>query len=529
MNRQRSPRQISIELAFEHSRSVKALLALRRWLDGSAASNSWLRLERRLASWLNGSRFFSPERIGSRPLEPGWSVWLRESLVFQAVWFALGLLWQSGSRAAVAVGGALRLLPLFNSSRLLSRLTAGIEDPGIAVAAVALTLPLVPTRYSLALILLSLLGLLLRGDRRPLHRWLRTPLDFPVFFFVVVLTVAAALSLDPRGSLITWAAWLLYIMFFYLVATRLDAAGLRLAVGALLFSTALLSLYGIYQYLVGVPAESAWIDQTTFAGIKTRVYSTLDNPNVLAEYLILVLPLALAAALASATWKGRLFSAGVLALGGLCLLLTLSRGGWAGFLFALALFATLKDRRALVLLVVGIAAAGFLLPSEYIGRAASIFNLQESSNSYRVSIWVAVGRMIKDFWVTGIGPGLDSFNLVYPHYSLSGGRAYHAHNFFLQVLLEMGVAGLISLLLLLWEFFRTGVRGLLISGGDGEAGFHRLLIVALIAGMGGYLLQGLTEHLWYSPRLAIAFWMMLGLMAAAVRLRSAAAAEGRWP
>lgn len=532
MNGETLSHQSRIDSAFENSRAVGILLTLGRWLAWSAANNSWLRMERRLGTWLNGSRVFSPEMIRNRPLEPRWSCVLRASLIYRAVWRIIERLWMIGCRVFDLTLGRVRPMPVLSSSRSLSWLVAGMKDPGLSVPAVALVLPLVSTRISLALILLAILGMLLTSKNDgSLSRTLRSPFDFSIFFFIVILTAAAVLSLTPRGSLITWASYLLYITFFYLIAARLDADGLRRVVGAFLLSTALLSLYGIFQYLIGVPAERAWVDQTVFSDLRTRVYSTLDNPNVLAEYLILSLPLSLAVCISARPWKERLFSAVVLGLGGVCLLLTMSRGGWVGFLFALVIFVTLRERRALLLLLMALVMAGFLLPEAFLGRAASIVNLQESSNSYRLSIWLAVSRMVGDFWVSGIGPGLASFNQVYPHYSLAAGKAFHAHNLFLQVLVEMGVLGLLSLLMLLWEFFRTGVRGLIIPGGYADSAYHRNLIAALMAGTGGFLLQGLTEHLWYSPRITIFFWMTLGLMAAAARIRtmSEAASERRYP
>ena len=58
-----------------------------------------------------------------------------------------------------------------------------------------------------------------------------------------------------------------------------------------LLSSLLVSLIGVLQYVTG-SADSLWQDTTMFSDISGRVVSTFANPNVLAEYLILMLPFA---------------------------------------------------------------------------------------------------------------------------------------------------------------------------------------------------------------------------------------------
>lgn len=59
----------------------------------------------------------------------------------------------------------------------------------------------------------------------------------------------------------------------------------------MLLSSLLVSLIGVLQYVTG-SADSLWQDTTMFSDISGRVVSTFANPNVLAEYLILMLPFA---------------------------------------------------------------------------------------------------------------------------------------------------------------------------------------------------------------------------------------------
>jgi putative inorganic carbon (HCO3(-)) transporter len=66
----------------------------------------------------------------------------------------------------------------------------------------------------------------------------------------------------------------------------------------------------------------------------TRVYSFLGNPNLLAGYLIPGVMLSAAAVFAWPRWVPKGLALLATLVNTLCLILTLSRGGWIGFLIA---------------------------------------------------------------------------------------------------------------------------------------------------------------------------------------------------
>ena len=91
----------------------------------------------------------------------------------------------------------------------------------------------------------------------------------------------------------------------------------------------IVSLYGFYQYIFGADGSAAWTDDDMFSSISTRVYSTLQNPNVLSEYLLLIIPLSAACLF---TAKGILKKGFFLCTTGImcvCMILTFSRAGCA--------------------------------------------------------------------------------------------------------------------------------------------------------------------------------------------------------
>ena len=321
--------------------------------------------------------------------------------------------------------------------------------------------------------------------------------------------------MTPRGSLQPGILFICFSLFALVVenvvATRRQAV---VFTGVLVVSAGAVSLVGVMQYLLGVTGESSWVDSEMFSSITTRVYSTLQNPNMLAEYLVLVLPLGVALLLSVRGVSGRLWWLGCSALIGLCLILTLSRGGWVGALIAGAIFVVLINPRLLVLVPFALVALYFVMPDTVIQRFTSIGDLGDSSTSYRVSIWMGSLAMLKDYWLCGIGPGTEAFNMVYPIYGYAAANAQHSHNLLLQLVSDGGIWLLAVFLLMILAF----TRQICVALSRSRDRRDRYFLAAVLAGIMGFLAQGMTDYSFYNYRVTLVFWAMLGLGAVWARV-----------
>jgi len=273
---------------------------------------------------------------------------------------------------------------------------------------------------------------------------------------------------------------------------------------ALLISGALVALYGLYQYAIGVVADAAWVDSELYPELKTRVYATFGNPNVMGEYLIPVTCVAVGMLWKSKKPLARLYYLGIIGVMGLSLLATGSRGAMLGLAFAAFVFVLVADHRLIPLMLLAVAALPFVLPESIWVRFVAIVNGTDTSSLYRVAIYSSCFRMLKDYWLTGIGVG--SFSLIYPLYFFTAANSYHAHNLFLQVGLELGVVGFAVFILLLIFWCQRLYRAI-----PGAEKPRRWLTGAVLAGLLGLLLQGLTDHLWFNYRIVLLFWLVVGL------------------
>ena len=385
----------------------------------------------------------------------------------------------------------------------------------IGVFAVVGFIPLAPTMALLGLILLTAVSYGIRLFRDKSMRFRVTILDYFVVLFGIVLFFSSITSYTPTNSMLALLIHIAFIMFYFiLVNTIKTRQQLYTLVALLVLSTTATSLYGLYQLKTVGATSEAWVDTTLFEDIKARVGSTFENPNVLGEYLVLIIPVAMAMLWGQKSWISRLVTLGLTAIMLVCLAYTYSRGAYIGLVLAFALFAVLRDRRFVILGVIGLLMLPFVLPPSVINRFASIGNLSDTSSSYRISVWLGSLKIVRDYWPSGIGLGLEPFKLLYPKYSLNAAYAFHSHNIYIQLLIETGIAGFLMFASMIVVYYKTMLAGFYKT----KDKFTSTFMIAIASGMAGYLAQGMVDNIWYNNRVLLTFWVMLafGMIAKAL-------------
>lgn len=379
--------------------------------------------------------------------------------------------------------------------------------------------PLLPTMGLLLLVTLAAIALWLQMGMGKTGSILETKLQLYILLFAGFYGLAILMSVSFKESLLPGLVALVFALsgLFIQLSVR-QWSRLRVIILGIVAIASLVSLYGIYQYIFnkysGVSGAELWVDAEMFTGITNRVVGTFGNPNVFSEYLLLVIPLSLACLFASRTWPMRLlFFASSITMC-LAMVLTFSRAGWLGLLFALCVFFILLDRRFILLIVLAFFSLVAFSPDVIIDRFTSIGDMSDGSTSYRVAIWQGTQAMLQDYWLTGIGPGTGTFNTIYPTYAFSGVSAQHAHNLFLQILSDGGLVLLLTFLLLLLEFVRMMASSISKQGRSRA----RIFQISSLASLGGFLVQSMADHTFYNYRLMFLFWIFIGLGALFCRL-----------
>ena len=293
-------------------------------------------------------------------------------------------------------------------------------------------------------------------------------------------------------------------------------------VAALLAGELLSSVLAIRQLYGDTTELARWADPNSVADGTIRVYGPLENPNLLAGYLIPILPLAVIALLRWRSWPQRLFAASSVVLGSGALFLSYSRGGWLGMLAALGvvvLLLVLRQtrswpplwRRLFPALLIGVAVCALVIAVTQIEplriRVLSLTaGRGDSSNNFRINVWLAAIDMIQARPWLGIGPGNTAFNLIYPLYQQPKFNALSAYSVPLELLVEGGIPNLLAGLGLLVAGIRAGLKQL---KGESQWALPALAALAAIAGL---CVQGATDTIFFRPEVQLSGWLCLATL-----------------
>ena len=381
-----------------------------------------------------------------------------------------------------------------------------------------------------------LLGLLLAGFLVGLnHGWLsprfNLKTDLPLLGFLFWAAVSLISSVNREETLFEVTRLVLLASVYFQVAYALEQDRMKRALGYSLLGIGLFdAVYGLFGFISGRALFSLpWVD---LPSSRYYVTGTFLNHNHFAGLMEMGIFLGLGLVLAvrpqgrprSEFWAQRLFFSLPSGIMILALVLSLSRGGWASFLFGFFFFLALvwwhthpSWSRILafsLLMVIGISLFLFRLNREPLHERLATLEAyyqqpEEIAATGRLSIWKSALDMIKDH--PGTGTGWGTFRSVYPSYRRD--RVFHgiafAHNDYLQIAAGMGLPGLGLFLLFLVMLFREGFRGIQSRDRD----FFSLALPGVLAGLFALSVHELVDFNLMLPANALLFFSLAGMVA----------------
>ena len=374
--------------------------------------------------------------------------------------------------------------------------------------------PILPTMLCLGLAVYVLISYVIHCiiNEKPLFRF--DGVSFMILLLLVVQLFYSATSFSVKKSVEIWLVYLVFTSMYFVVANTVNTKRkLHWFMAVAIASCFVVAAIGVVQNFFGDNLGHAWLDEEMFEDISVRVYSTLGNPNVLGEYLILIIPVIMAMIWSCKGFLARLYYLGVLGVSCLCLVFTQSRGCWIGIIVGLGVYIFIVNKRYISLLFAGALASPFVMPQSIVDRFTSIGDTSDSSTSYRVFIWLGTFMLLKDFWLYGIGIGEEAFARIYPFYSYSNIYAPHSHNIYLQLIVEMGVVGLVVMFFVMLLFWRR-----MIATYAKKKVMETVFATGVLAGTIAFMCQGAFDYVWYNYRVVLVFWMMLGVGSATARI-----------
>ena len=347
----------------------------------------------------------------------------------------------------------------------------------------------------------------------------RSSLELPLLLFFGVAVASTAWSIDPYVTLLGTAGVFACVVAAVLVIHQFNTpARTRTICFALVILGCLLAPLGVLQALLG---------RGSFATDgPARAHSVFVTPNTFAAFLLIVIPMAAALALAARRRASRITLWCAAALLFAALVLSQSRGAWvAGAIVAVvaawqlgrARLLTLRKRPLVVagavLLVGATALIVWVVQPEMGKRAASVLRPHKAPTfQHRLLYWDSAIEMAIDALPLGIG--FETYHVDYPAHQrqqLAGTLQWYAHNDYLQILIELGPLGFIALLWLLWRVVRMS-REVLRAEPDPA---NRAVLVACCTGAGAALLHSLVDYNLYVSATALPVFVCFGIIGAA--------------
>ncbi len=373
-----------------------------------------------------------------------------------------------------------------------------------------------------------------------------SPLHFPVLYFSLVMITCTLFSVDFLSSLKgtykrqEGLLTLLNYVFLFFVTARFmrDEKKIKTCLLLCVAAGTLTSFYAVLQHF--------GMDIFSNKGME-RSFSTLNHPNFLAAYLVLVMPFAFV--LMVETYEKNIGashdSAGALApaviFAGcyevmyLALLFTYCRGAWVGHIVSLLIILLFYGRISLWRCkapLIAIFVSLFILtwfanhpkvhrgPFSLATRAASIVDTKNTTVVTRFIMWESALNVFKAHPL--LGAGLDGFKAVFPQYKPESYVKFEGlhitadkvHNETLHMAATLGLAGLLGYL---WLLASAGMMFLAAVVFRRQPFPMRYGCIALFASFAGYIAQ--NQFSFSVIATGMLSFMVLGLFASCMPWR----------
>jgi putative inorganic carbon (HCO3(-)) transporter len=286
--------------------------------------------------------------------------------------------------------------------------------------------------------------------------------NFALTIYTAIVTASTIWALQP--SLALYETFLLgqsFLLFIYIVNTVTERNDVIFIVTCLTLCLAgegmmMLLTQGLHRTLSLGPIYFDYNE------ITNRVSGSLGAANVAASFFNLLLPLCCCLLFSTNSKRLRQLSAIALLLGGLGLVLTLSRGGWIGTTFSIGIcvaIALQKKWLSHTLFIKLSLGCGLLIIACLPLLAERIFGDDNGSAQSRISLMQISTLIIADH---PFGVGANNWAVAGQHYAdrtnFREEWFYTVHNKYLLVLTEVGIIGFLAFGAFILTTIRSGWR-----------------------------------------------------------------------
>lgn len=337
------------------------------------------------------------------------------------------------------------------------------------------------------------------------------------------IPATASLTLAPYMTRLAIIQLIVYFVFFAAALAFVNNhSRLQKIVSATIVFSSLMAFFGLLQRLANLEA---------IYGLRppgqAYPFASFVNQHHFAAYMEMTMGLTLGLLFGKATKKNkRAFLLIAVCIMGIALVFTSSRGGMISLLAVVAFVVAANLRQkpmsgetdlpeadnksprrkialvggGLALILVLFGAVLLLGGDESLMRGIGLHNPEDIANG-RTHFWSAAWRIFLDYPI--LGAGLDAFGVAYTRYDSWNGvlRVEQAHNDYLQILADAGVAGFACVAAFIYLLFKKGARAI---RGSADS-FRRGAATGALAGCFGVLIHSFFDFPLRTPSNALYF------------------------
>ncbi|MFW6271292.1 MAG: O-antigen ligase family protein, partial [Bacillota bacterium] len=218
-------------------------------------------------------------------------------------------------------------------------------------------------------------------------------------------------------------------------------------------------------------------------------------------------------------WQYIVF-AGAFLINTSAILFSLTRGSYLAWIIVVLIFALIKYPKALPILLIAFILTFSFLPENIQNRFFSSFDPNESSFKTRVSMWQTSVDIMKERPLLGIG--LDNFPSNIPEeFEITGFRSdqRHAHNNYFHFGAETGIPAMLLLIYGNYLIIKKLFLAYWLDKNDNKNN-DKTFYLALLLGILGFLLSGLTVANFIDFQSNHYFWFLAGSGLALIKIKN---------
>ncbi len=384
--------------------------------------------------------------------------------------------------------------------------------------------------FSLAIYYIMTAGLKIRAHA----------MNFPLFCFALALFSSVLSSENSHVSIIRFSEYCAYFLVFLFTVNYFDRDSLKKFSASIIYLSIPIIIYGFFQYLQ--------IDFAFWEKPEGRMdlFSTIGNVNWYGAFLTALIPLLIRAAAGEKKssihfwlYSLLLFSAAA------TVIMTYSRAAFfamaLSLIFGSVLFAVMNGfsipakalKTAAVYILVILLLAGIFSSYNFISssrfaeggffnRMKAGFSTADHNIAQRFFVWRVSYEIFRHKPVLGVGCGmfkvkyldyqksyLDSLNND-PYYDEIAGNAKEAHNEYIQMAAETGIAGLLCMFYFFFSIYKLSIRAIRDEAVPYET---RATVLAHMTALSALMLDALADFPLHVPCNGALIFALCGALA----------------